>query len=279
MQSQAAAWDEEPEPNPVAQIIGTRTVQVGTAAGVALAGLSAVLPRPMLLRMALAGGVLVTAGLSAYFVATFAARTSYGVKLLTRLSDDTHVALTFDDGPHPDTTPAILDALADAGQHATFFLVATRAERFPELTRRIADEGHAIGLHGVTHRTMVLLSPSRLEQELNEATKRIEAVLGKPLPVRYLRPPYGFKTFTVCQTAHRLGYPIVSWSLDVRDYKNNTVEERIERVASQLTPGDILLLHERPRDSASVAVVPHLLTLLHERNLTSVALPEFHREI
>ena len=263
--------------NPVAQIIVTRTLQTGGAALLALAGLRAVLPPERFRLVVPAGGLLVAGGLSAYFVATFAPRTPLGgVPLLCRLpkSEDRAVALTFDDGPHPETTPRLLDILAAHDAHATFFLVGARAARFPDLVRAIADAGHALGIHGLRHEAMVLQSASRAAADLRAARQILAGAAGLPDPaaVRLFRPPYGFKTATLCRTAARLGLTMIAWSCDPRDYDLVNANALRARVAARLRPGDIVLLHERPDTLHTLDALPGVLTDLAGRGLKSVAL-------
>jgi peptidoglycan-N-acetylglucosamine deacetylase len=262
----------EPGPNPVARIITVRTAQVGGAA--ALTGLGLCLPPERFWLLVPWGGAAVAVGLAAYFIATFYARTSFGVPLLVRLppSAENAVALTFDDGPHPKTTPILLDALAAAGAKATFFLVGERARAYPDLARRITAEGHGIGVHGLRHRTMVLQSAREIERDIAEAARILEDVTGQPLPVRLLRPPYGFKTWTLCWTARRLGWTLVSWSNDPRDYDPVSADELAGRAAARLTPGDIVLLHERPETDRTNDALPLLLRTCREQGLSCVSL-------
>ena len=194
----------ENAPNPVAMICATRTGQVGGAALLALGVARAVLPPERFRRLVPVGGLAVTGGLSAYFVATFTARLPLGVApIITRLPANSEfadaVALTFDDGPHPQTTPRLLDLLRRAPggpARATFFVIGERASRYPDLVRRIAEEGHTLGVHGLRHRTMVLQSGGQIVADLREAARRIAQAAGvaRLPPVRLLRPPYGFKT-------------------------------------------------------------------------------------
>jgi peptidoglycan-N-acetylglucosamine deacetylase len=239
-----------------------------------LAGLGLTLPRPDFFAVIPWGGAIVAGGLSAYFVATFYARTTFGTPLVVRLPEaaGNAVALTFDDGPHPKTTPILLDALARAGAKATFFLVAERTRAYPELAKRIADEGHGIGVHGLRHRTMVLQSAKEIERDLAEAQQVIEEVAGKPLGVRLLRPPYGFKTLTLCRTVQRLGWTLISWSNDPRDYDPISADELTRRAANRLVPRDIVLLHERPETARTNDALPALLRIGQQRGLSFVSL-------
>ena len=264
--------------NPVVQIIVTRTLQTGGAALLALAGLRAVLPPERFRPLIPAGGLLVAGGLSAYFVATFTPRTPLGgVPLVCRLPKraDRAVALTFDDGPHPETTPRLLDILAAHDAHATFFLVGERAARFPDLVRAIADAGHALGIHGLRHEAMVLQSASRAAADLRAARRILVDTAGLPDPaaVRLFRPPYGFKTAALCRAAARLGLVTVAWSCDPRDYDLVNANALRARVAARLRPGDIVLLHERPDAPHTLDALPGVLADIAGRGLKSVALP------
>lgn len=268
------AWNEPPEPNPVAQIIAVRTAQVCGVTGAILAGMATFAPAHTVGAAAIVGTVLGTAGLSAHFLRTFDPRTIYaGVPLLVRLPPESNtVALTFDDGPHPDTTPRLLDILAEADARATFFVVAERAARFPSLARRIAANGHAVGIHGLRHRTMALFGAAKAEAELTQAANIIENALGAPLlSPRLLRPPYGFRSRTLSEAAHRLGFLTVAWSLDGRDYDPAT-KSVAARIAASLVPGDIVLLHERPAVPVAAEALGEILAGIAARGLLAEAL-------
>lgn len=271
-----STWDgEEPEPNPVTQIILTRTLQTLAVTLPVLLGLRAVLPPGRFARLLRWCGPLSTLSLSAYFVATFQARSPLfsrlsgsGCGLITHLpaSVGNAVALTFDDGPHPGSTPHLLDLLKQHDTKATFFLVGERVARYPSIVRRIADEGHAIGIHGLHHRTMVLQSPAQVRQDIRESVRHIETAIGEPLPFpRLLRPPYGFKTPLLARTAARVGCRIIAWSLDPRDYDPVSVDTLIKRVERNLSPGSIVLLHERPGESVTAEALPLLIRLCRNR--------------
>lgn len=266
--------EESREPNPVAQIIATRTLQVGGAALLGLAGAHIALGSKRARALALPGGALVSAGLSAYFVATFSAALPLGAPVMTRLPASAGlnaVALTFDDGPHPETTPRLLDLLARYGAKATFFVVGERAARYPDLVRRIRDHGHALGIHGLRHRTMVLQNAREIAQDLTEAKQILDDLSGQN--VRLVRPPYGFKTVTLGRVAARLGFALVAWSCDPRDYDEPGAPVLRARLAARLRPGDIVLLHERPgRPAALVAALPGVLADLATRGLVCVPL-------
>lgn len=155
---------------------------------------------------------------------------------------DSTVALTFDDGPNPDATPIILDALAARGVKATFFILGRHAERWPELVARVAREGHSIGNHGYYHRKLHFKSPAYVRDDLRLGTERIEAATGLR-PVLF-RAPHGFRSPWVTPIAKSLGQRTVGWSLGVWDSDRPGVAAIAERTISGARPGSILLLHD-----------------------------------
>jgi len=155
---------------------------------------------------------------------------------------DRAVALTFDDGPNPQATPAILDALAERGVKATFFVLGRHAERWPELVRRIAAEGHAIGNHGFHHRKLHLKSPRYVRNDLELGLAAIERAAG--VRPRWFRAPHGFRSPWVTPIAASLGERTVGWSLGVWDSARPGVEVIATRTVEGARPGSILLLHD-----------------------------------
>jgi peptidoglycan/xylan/chitin deacetylase (PgdA/CDA1 family) len=152
------------------------------------------------------------------------------------------VALTFDDGPNPEATPPILDALAARNAKATFFILGRHAERWPEIVRRIAAEGHAIGNHGYHHRKLHFKSPAYVRQDLELGTRAIEAASG--VRPRLFRAPHGFRSPWVTPIARSLGQRTVGWSLGVWDTDLPGVETIANRTVDGARPGAILLLHD-----------------------------------
>jgi peptidoglycan/xylan/chitin deacetylase (PgdA/CDA1 family) len=162
---------------------------------------------------------------------------------LTRLrSADRAVALTFDDGPNPNATPAILDALGERDVRATFFILGRHAERWPDLVRRVADEGHALGNHGYYHRKLHFKSPRYVRTDLELGTARIESAAGsRP---RWFRAPHGFRSPWVTPIARSLGQRTVGWSLGVWDSDRPGEDVIADRTVGGARPGSILLLHD-----------------------------------
>lgn len=155
---------------------------------------------------------------------------------------DPVVALTFDDGPDPATTPGVLDVLAQHGARAAFFVLVDRAETHPHLVRRMLDEGHDVGLHGPDHRRLTRLEGGRLFPHVADAAARLSALTGRR--PRWFRPPYGSQSLASFVAARRCGLEVVVWSADCEDWTERP-EEDIAREALEATgPGAVLLLHD-----------------------------------
>ncbi|HEX2780941.1 MAG TPA: polysaccharide deacetylase family protein [Gemmatimonadaceae bacterium] len=152
------------------------------------------------------------------------------------------VALTFDDGPNPEATPRILDALAATGTIATFFLLGRHVERWPELARRIATEGHVVGNHGWHHRKLHTLSPGRVRDDLELGTAAIVGATG--VTPRVFRAPHGFRAPWVTPIAASIGQRTIGWSVGVWDSDRPGVDAIVDRTVSGAKPGAILLLHD-----------------------------------
>jgi peptidoglycan/xylan/chitin deacetylase (PgdA/CDA1 family) len=153
------------------------------------------------------------------------------------------IAVTFDDGPHPQGTPAVLDVLESAGATATFFLVGEQVERFPALAAEIAAAGHEIALHGYRHTLLLRRSPRGLADDLDRAAAVIEDVTGHA-PAAY-RPPYGVFSSHALRLVRLRGWAPLLWSHWGHDWGANDLPERIvERATSRLTAGDVVLLHD-----------------------------------
>ncbi len=159
------------------------------------------------------------------------------------------VALTFDDGPHPDGTPAVLAELDRLGLRATFYVVSAQARRHPEALRDVVAAGHELGLHGGLHLPHPLVPPLVLERMLARARIEVEDLAGAG--VRSLRAPFGAASLSTLRFARRSGLPLVSWSRWGRDWEPRATPESIaRRVATGATAGDILLLHDSDAYSA-----------------------------
>ncbi|MDM7856020.1 polysaccharide deacetylase family protein [Cellulomonas alba] len=189
------------------------------------------------------------------------------------------VALTFDDGPDPLYTPAVLDLLADRGMSATFFLVGANAAAEPELVRRILDGGHGIGNHTQDHRSLDTLTAQQVRVEIQQAHDALIAA-GCPEPDLF-RPPRGRTNAIVGTLADSYAYRTVFWDACVEHFVNHQpVAAGVEQMVSTIRPGSIILAHDGGRivgsESAplsrarTIEALPDLLDRLTERGLRVV---------
>ena len=180
------------------------------------------------------------------------------------------VALSFDDGPHPELTPLVLEALEAAAARATFFMVGHNVRRHPELVRRVAAAGHAIGVHTDNHRHAWLCPPARLRAEISGGLDAIRATVGaRPL---WFRPPWGAFNAVSGRCARDLGLRIALWSCDAGDWLPGTSRVAIEqRVVRGLEPGAIIDLHDGGQTpagcAAMVQALPAILAAARARGL------------
>ena len=256
-----------PPVNPVYPILLVRTAQASLLA-LALHGL---LHWPLTGPHAL--GLFLTPALCLYFVFIFVAPWSWGLPVRTRLpTQEPVIALTFDDGPTPETTPAVLDTLARHGVRATFFVLGENVARHPELLRRIVAEGHGVGIHAYHHTPFVLLSWKRVGQEIVRTRAAVRRACPQDEGGVWLRPPHGFKTLTLPWVAHRAGCRLVAWSVNAHDYRVRDPAEIAQTVLDRAFPGAIILLHDGPSNRATVAALPPLLEGLQGRGCRCVLL-------
>jgi peptidoglycan/xylan/chitin deacetylase (PgdA/CDA1 family) len=185
------------------------------------------------------------------------------------------VALTFDDGPHPEGTPAVLDALDRRGAAATFFLVGEQVVRHPELAREIAARGHEVAIHGFRHRNQMRLTPRAFAADLARAHEVIgEARGGRPW---LYRPPYGIFTIAGLARIHAAGLEPLLWSKWGLDWRAKLAPAQLAKVATRgLGAGDVVLLHDADYYSEpgshriTARAVELILTELERRGLAAV---------
>jgi peptidoglycan/xylan/chitin deacetylase (PgdA/CDA1 family) len=192
--------------------------------------------------------------------------------LPTRSALDT-VALTFDDGPHPQGTPAVLEILAAAGVRATFFLVGEQVLRTGSLAAEIAAAGHAIALHGHRHRNLLRLTPAAAAADLQRGADVLAAATGGAIALH--RPPYGIYSWSALAAVRARGWTPVLWSRWGHDWRRRATPEGIAaEVAGAAGAGDVLLLHDADDYSApgswrrTAAALPRVLDAIGARGLT-----------
>lgn len=152
---------------------------------------------------------------------------------------DAVAALTFDDGPHPEYTPRLLDILERYQARATFFMVGEAAKRHPDLVSQVARAGHVVGNHTWDHPSFPLLSSSERRGQF-----RAWELATAPHGQRLFRPPYGHQSVASCLDAKRFGYDIVHWSLAARDWLDHDAEWMAARLVDQIQPGSVVLFHD-----------------------------------
>ena len=204
-----------------------------------------------------------------------ALRRALGVR--DRVTSSGGFALTFDDGPHPLGTPAVLEILAAADVKATFFLVGEQVRRHPALAEEIVAAGHAVGIHCDRHRNLLALPPWAVRADLERAAATIEE--HTQLPLRLYRPPYGVLSGAALRIARARGWTTYLWSAWGKDWQAHASAETIAALLlSAAAPGGVGLLHDADHYSApcshqrTAGALPLILAGLAERSLQPVAL-------
>ncbi len=173
------------------------------------------------------------------------------------------IALTFDDGPNPVTTPKILDLLAANEVKSTFFVIGKRMDQYPDVVRREAKEGHEVANHTYSHLYLnQRISKQRLAEELARTEEQIVKLTGKHSS--WFRPPGGFFNDSVIRTAREHGYTMVlwSWHQDTKDWSSPGTRKIVDRVLNNVRNGDIILFHDHV--AGSMQTVQALETILPE---------------
>jgi peptidoglycan-N-acetylglucosamine deacetylase len=185
------------------------------------------------------------------------------------------VALTFDDGPHPEGTPAVLEVLARMGACATFFLVGEQVQQRPALAREIVAAGHTVALHGYRHRLQLKLGVADVATDIERGLGAIGEATG--LKPGWHRPPYGVYSSGGLRAARALGLQPLLWSRVGKDWRRFTSPARIATRATQnIVQGDVILLHDADFYSSrnsyrqTVKALPLIIAELQRRGLKTV---------
>jgi peptidoglycan/xylan/chitin deacetylase (PgdA/CDA1 family) len=190
------------------------------------------------------------------------------------------VGLTFDDGPHPTSTPRVLDILAELEVRATFFCVGRNARAHPELVRRALAEGHAVGSHSFTHPDPEELSLRSLARDYRSGRHAVAAATGRD--VRLFRPPHGHLGMGSAVMVRRQGLATWLWTVDAEDWRPGRTTAGIIAAAGAARSGDVILLHdwvEQPwapealDRTATIDALPAIVRAVRERGLRFVPLP------
>jgi peptidoglycan/xylan/chitin deacetylase (PgdA/CDA1 family) len=186
------------------------------------------------------------------------------------------VALSFDDGPDEACTPAVLDALEEAGATATFFVVGERVAGNPQLAAEIEARGHELALHGMTHRRHDRLGAAEARTELLEGLEAIEKAAGRR--ALWYRPPFGASSPVLASLCAELGLRIAYWSAWGQDWEPDPAPEIARLVLRDLGPGAVVLLHDsalyaqREDPRPTVEAIPLIARAAREMGLDLVSL-------
>ena len=184
-------------------------------------------------------------------------------------------ALTFDDGPHPEHTAPLLDGLKERGVKATFFLVGTQIQYAPQLVERMVREGHQIGVHTYSHLSVTGLEREEFQLQVEGTRRLIYSLIGEQ--ELWLRPPYGMLDENTLNWADG---PVILWSVDPEDWKDDKVKRIKEHLVAHVRDGDIILMHDIYPSSVEAALAAvdelceqgfHFVTvaeLMEEREIT-----------
>lgn len=175
-------------------------------------------------------------------------------------NDEKKIALTFDDGPHPKYTEEILAVLEKYGVKATFFLIGENITYYPAAYEKIRSAGHEIGNHTFSHPHMYKKDRMALEEEI----EKTEKLLCFPDGAKLFRPPEGVCSDTVCHAASEMGYSIILWTVDTRDWSHPAPDTIVKNVEKSVKSGDIILFHDyiaapSPTPEALEMLIPSLL--------------------
>jgi peptidoglycan/xylan/chitin deacetylase (PgdA/CDA1 family)/uncharacterized membrane protein YbhN (UPF0104 family) len=196
----------------------------------------------------------------------------------------TRAAITFDDGPSAEFTPAVLDTLAAAGVRATFFVLGRHVRAHPEITRRIVAEGHELASHGDDHSLLTFQGPTEIARQLRALDEAVvNATGGEPTPL--FRAPHGFRSPFLVPVARRLGYRVVGWTAGVWDTAKPGVDRIVARSVAGLRPGAIILLHDADGSgnhddrAQTVSALPEIIAAGHRDGLEFVTISELAEDI
>ena len=181
------------------------------------------------------------------------------------------VAFTFDDGPHPGTTPELLRILRDGGVKATFFVLGSNAERHMGLLRQIVAEGHEIANHGYSHKFAKDMNLADYLAEVDRTETLVSTVTARPV---LFRPPGGSYNDRLVAALQQRGYTTVLWSVDARDWSRPPADQVVKTVKEGVKPGSICLFHDGQQDLPTPQAVARLIGTLGAQGYRIVTVSE-----
>lgn len=177
------------------------------------------------------------------------------------------IALTFDDGPNPGSTPALLDGLSERGVKVTFFVIGQNVEKYPDIVKREAEEGHIVGNHTYNHIEITKVSSDEAKKEIMDTSNLVEEITGRP--TEYMRPPFG-----AWQKELELNMDVmpVLWTVDPLDWTTENEDEIVNKVVTQAKENDIILLHDCYKSSVKAAL--RIIDILQKEGFEFVTVDE-----
>lgn len=185
--------------------------------------------------------------------------------------DGPYIAMTFDDGPHPELTPKLLDELKKRNLKATFYVVGRNVEEYPEIVKRMVDEGHEVANHTWSHPALPKLGAEGVRKQMNDTTAAIRKACGVT-PVT-MRPPYGATNAGLNRRmAEDYGMKVILWSVDPQDWKYRKVNHVYTQIVEKAHPGAIILAHDI--HATTVAAMPQTFDTLLAKGFKFVTVSE-----
>lgn len=187
------------------------------------------------------------AGFATYILIPWAIKSLAKKQFLRAVASENAVCLTFDDGPHRESTSAILKLLEEAGAKATFFMLGKNVEKYPKIATTIAEHGHEVGEHSYEHTHPWTSGPIRSLKDLVRGGRIVGRYRYSDEPALF-RPPYGKLNFVTLLYTLVLRKHLVFWNINPRDYEQDSPEAVVRHVKERIAPGTVILLHDGRRD-------------------------------
>ena len=181
------------------------------------------------------------------------------------------LTITFDDGPHPEHTPAILEILKQHNVPATFFMIGKHVDEHPTIAKKVADAGHEIGNHSYNHRNRHgILSTQKVAEEIAQCNGAITKATG--VHTHYYRPPFGVTNPNIASAVGHSNMQAIGWDIRSLDTTTNDADALLKRITDRIENGSILLLHDT--QPVTVAVLPKLLDYCKQQGIPVVSLKD-----
>jgi len=176
------------------------------------------------------------------------------------------IHLTFDDGPHPTATPAVLGMLRERNIPATFFFLGQNVQQYPDIAKQVVSEGHQIGNHSFTHSNLFFKDKQFIQKQIIQTEEILESKLG--IRTRFYRPPYGYFNLTLLNLLEEFGSACVLWNIDSKDYRLKKRSDVERRVLNRISNGSIFLFHDNNHTAHNLhTYLPGILDKLLEKKL------------